>query len=89
MTVALWQQRLKPSVRCLQLTDKPAISLKEAIDRARRHEATGLAGGHVSALYHQVPHRALDRLVPNAPAQVRTSGARRKRDGGSGNGSQD
>ena len=73
MTVTLWQQGLKPNIRCLQLSDKPATSLKEAIDRARRHEATGLAGGHISALYHQVPHRALDRLASQPSAQNRSS----------------
>ena len=86
MTVALWQQGLAPNIRCLQLTDKPATSLKEAIDRARRHEASGLAGGHVSALYHQVPHRALDRLASKPTAQNRTSGNRGKGGGGTGSG---
>ena len=30
MTVALWQQGLKPNVRCLMLNDKPVTSLKDA-----------------------------------------------------------
>ena len=85
MTVALWQQWLAPNIRCLRLTDKPATSLKEGIDRARRQEASGLAGGHVNALYHQVPHRALDRLASKPPAQNRTSGNRGK-GGGTGSG---
>ena len=63
MTVALWQQGLKPNVRCLMLNDKPVTSLKDAIDSARRHEDTGLAGGHISTLYQQVPHRALGRFA--------------------------
>ena len=82
MTVALWQQGLKPNVRCLQMTDKPATSLKEAVDRARRHEATSPAGGHISALYHQVPHSALDRLATRPSAQNRTSRDRGKGGGG-------
>ena len=65
---------------------QPATSLKEAIDRVRHHEAAGLAGGHVSALYHQVPHRVLDRLAAKPPAQNRSSGARGKEGGGSGSG---
>ena len=42
------------NVRYLMLNDKPVTSLKDAIDSARRHEATGLAGGHISALYQQL-----------------------------------
>ena len=69
----------------LQWTDTPATSLKEAIERARRHEASGLAGGHVSALYHQMPHRVLDHLAAKPSAQNRSSGARGKGgDNGSG-----
>ena len=83
MTVALWQQGLKPNVRCLMLNDKPVTSLKDAIDSARRHEATGLAGGHISALYQQVPHRALDRRASHPPSQNR---ADRRRDGSSARG---
>ena len=82
MTV-LWQQGLKPNVRCLMLNDKPVTSLKDAIDSARRHEATGLAGGHISALYQQVPHRALDRRASHPPSQNR---ADRRRDGSSARG---
>ena len=67
LTVALWQRGLKPNVRCLQVTDKPVTSLKEAIDRARRHEATGLDGGHVSALPSPSPIPVLRQY----PADVR------------------
>lgn len=67
---ALWQQGLKPNAHCLQMTNKTGcLSLKEAIDRARRHEAAGLAGAHVCAFYHPVPHRALNRLASNPFAQ--------------------
>lgn len=83
MTVALWQQGLKPDVRCLQLNDKPATSLKEAIDSARRHEATGLAGGHVSALFQQVPHRAFDRSASRSPSQNRSNSKGRSKGGAS------
>ena len=82
MTVALWQQGLKPNVRCLQMTDKPATSLKEAVDTAHRHEATGPAGGHISALYHQVRNSALDSLATPPSAQNRSSRDRGKRGGG-------
>ena len=77
MMVALWQHGLKASVCCLQLTDKPCTTMKEAIVRARRHEASGLAGGHVSALFNRVPHSALDRTPARpAPVQNRTNDKR-------------
>ena len=76
MTVALWQQGLKPNVRCLMLNDKPVTSLKDAIDSARRHEDTGLAGGHISTLYQQVPHRALGRFASHPSPQSRAGRGR-------------
>ena len=60
---ALWQQGLKPNVHCLVLNEQTVTLLKEAIDSACRHQATRLAGDHLSPLYQRVPHRALDRLV--------------------------
>ena len=61
MMIALSQHGFKPSVRWLQLIDKTCTTMKEAIERARCHEASGLAGGHVMALFNHVPHSALDR----------------------------
>ena len=72
----LWQQGLKPNVRCLMLNDKPVTSLKDAIDSARRHEDTGLAGGHISTLYQQVPHRALGRFASHPSPQSRAGRGR-------------
>ena len=71
--VALWQQGFKPNARCLMFNHKPVTSLKEAIDSARRHEATPLPGGYISALYQQLPHRALDCLVSNPPPSTATT----------------
>lgn len=44
LNVALRQHGLKPAIQCLQLTEKPADSLKEAVNHARRHEAVNLTG---------------------------------------------
>ena len=42
-----------------QLSGKPVTLLREAVDRARRHEAASLAGGSVSAMsFTLVPNRA-------------------------------
>lgn len=45
-------------MQCLQLPDKPVTSLREAVDRAHRHEAANLAGGTVSVMpLTPVPNR--------------------------------
>ena len=60
MSVILWQNGLAPAIQCLQLADKPVTSLREAVDRARRHEAASLVGGTtVSAKsFTHVPNRS-------------------------------
>ena len=84
MMIALWQHGLKPSVRCLQLIDKQCTTMKEAIERARRHEASGLAGGHVNALFKHVPYSALDHTPARpAPVQNRTNDKRSRGRGSS------
>ena len=72
-SVTLFQHGLIPSIQCLQLSDKPVTSLREAVDRARRHEAASLAGGTVSALsFTPVPNRA-------AASQYQQSGGNNQR----------
>ena len=44
-TVALWQHSLPPALQLLQSGAKPVTSFKEAVERARRHEAARLTGG--------------------------------------------
>ena len=74
MAVALWQHGLKPAVRCLQLTDKPCITMIEAIERTRRHGASRVASSHVSALYNQVLHSAPDRASTKRDVLQKKSG---------------
>ena len=58
-SVTLFQHGLIPSIQGLQLSDKPVTSLREAVDRARHHEAASLAGGTVTTLsFTPVPNRA-------------------------------
>ena len=45
ITVTLWQRNLQPALQLLQGGEKPATSFKEAVERARRHEAARLTGG--------------------------------------------
>lgn len=60
LSVTLFQHGLIPSIQCLQLSDKPVTSLREAVDRERHHEAASLAGGTASAMsFTPVPNRAV------------------------------
>lgn len=55
--VYLWENDLKPSIRCQQFPDKLVTSLTEVIDRARRIEAAGMTGDTVSSLsFTRVPN---------------------------------
>lgn len=65
--IALWQHALKPSQSCLQLTDKLCTTMREEIERARRHEESGLAGDHVNAMCNDMCRGNLDR-APSEPA---------------------
>lgn len=57
--------------------------MNEAMERARRHGALSLAGGHVSAPLNHVPHSVLDR-TPAKPIAVRNRlNDKRSRDRGS------
>lgn len=71
LAVALWPQGLKPNDRCLQMTDTPVTSAKEAIARARRHEATGLAGGGGGSRQCPSPRSASPCLRPSCLQLVR------------------
>ena len=50
MTVELWQIGLAPNLRLMQLQNKAPVSLREAVERARRSEAVNPAGATISAL---------------------------------------
>ena len=59
ITVTLWQHSLPPALQLLQSGEKPVTSFKEAVERARRHEAARLTGTvNISALsFTPVPNR--------------------------------
>ena len=60
ITVTLWQHSLPPALQLLQSGEKPVTSFKEAVERARRHEAARLTGGAatISAMsFTPVPNR--------------------------------
>ena len=44
ITVTLWQHSLLPALQLLQSGEKPVTFFKEAVERARRHEAARLTG---------------------------------------------
>ena len=90
-SVNLFQHGLIPSIQCLQLSDKPVASLREAVDRARRHEAASLVGGTVSAVsFTHVSNRAATtqfRQAASQPAQRgRSRGSMSGRGGRGGRG---
>ena len=45
ITVTLWQHSLTPALERLQSVEETVTSFKEAVERARRHEAARLPGG--------------------------------------------
>lgn len=96
-SVTLFQRGLIPSIQCLQLSDKPVTSLREAVDRARRNEAASLAEGTVNAMsFTPVPNRAaVSQFDHNAgdtqraPCPPSTPGGGKPRNNKSGGGSGD
>ena len=59
LTVLLWTEETTAHiVPPRESRTPPSLS-----PSARRHDATGLAGGHISTLFLQVPHRALDSVT--------------------------
>ena len=52
ITVNLCQHSLPPALQLLQSGEKPVTSFKEAVERARRHEAARLTGNaaNISAM---------------------------------------
>ena len=85
-SVCLFQHDgLTPSIQCLQLSDQPATSLREAADRARRHEAASLAGGSVSAMpFTPVPNRAAVSQLMNKASTNPQRGFRQPPNSGEG-----
>ena len=66
ITITLWQHSLPPALQLLQSGEKPVTSFKEAVERARRHEAARLTGGAatISAMpFTPVPNRAAVRQL--------------------------
>ena len=74
ITVTLWQYSLPPALQLLQSGEKPVTSFKEAVERARRHEAARLTGGAatISAMsFTPVPNRAAVRQLQSPRRQQR------------------
>ena len=71
ITVTLWQHSLPPALQLLQSGEKPVTSFKEAVERARRHEAARLTGAAtVSAMsFTPVPNRAAVRQLQQSSRQ--------------------
>ena len=77
ITVTLWQHSLPPALQLLQSGEKPVTSFKEAVERARRHEAARLTGGAAttSAMsFTPVPNRAAVRQLQLPRGQQRQKG---------------
>ena len=60
--VSHYESVVKPSLQCLQYTEKPAVSLKEAMEKTRRHEAAGISG-NISAIAFNHPGRTATHSV--------------------------
>ena len=60
--VSHYESVVKPSLQCLQYTGKPAVSLKEAMEKTRRHEAAGISG-NISAIAFNHPDRTATHSV--------------------------
>ena len=74
ITVTLWQYSLPPALQLLQSGEKPVTSFKEAVERARRHEAARLTGGAatISAMsFTPVPNRSAVRQLQSPRRQHR------------------
>ena len=77
VTVTRWQHSLPPALQLLQSGEKTVTSFKEAVERARRHEAARLTGGAttISAMsFTPVPNRAAVRQLQSPRRQQRQQG---------------
>ena len=84
ITVTLWQHSLPPALQLMQSGEKPVTSFKEAVERARRHEAARLTGTvNVSALsFTPVPNRAAAHQFTSSRQQRPNSNQRGRSNGG-------
>ena len=75
INLTLWQHSLPPALKLFQNGQKPVTSFKEAVERARRHEATRHTGaGTDSAMpFTPVPKRAAVRQL-QSPRHQRQQG---------------
>ena len=73
ITVTLWQHSLPPALQLLQSGENPVTSFKEAVERARRHEAARLTGAATvsSMSFTPVPNRAAVRQLQSYRQQPR------------------
>ncbi|CAN0322167.1 unnamed protein product [Pylaiella littoralis] len=88
MSLVLWQNGLAPAIQCLQLSEQPVSSFREAVDRARRHEAASLVGAVSAIQFTHVPNRAAadqQQFHHRAPSGPAASGRTKNNRGASSN----
>ena len=77
--VSHYESTVKPSLQCLQYTQNPAVSLKQAMDKTRRHEAAGISS-NISALSFTKNTTASADVRQSRPRSKDSRSKRSKRD---------